>query len=115
MRLRERPLHDFKCVESKLDIGHGYLLSSSVDKLARFFGAGLEGFRRKLESDLEYVEGKLDAIQHVRNELEEHMRRLTEVLQGLNNKTEAERRALDRLTDDFNQLKAEREAQVCHS
>ncbi len=40
------------------------------------------------------------------------MRRLTEVLQGLNNKTEAERRALDRLTDDFNQLKADREAQV---
>ena len=40
------------------------------------------------------------------------MRRLTEVLQGLNNKTEAERRALDRLTDDFNQLKADREAQM---
>jgi chromosome segregation ATPase len=74
--------------------------------------AGLEGFRRKLESDLEYVEGKLDAISHVRSELEEHMRRLTEVLQGLNNKTEAERRALDRLTDDFNQLRADREAQM---
>jgi predicted nucleic acid-binding Zn-ribbon protein len=74
--------------------------------------AGLEGFKRKLESDLEYVEGKLDAIRHVRAELEEHMRRLTEVLQGLNNKTEAERRALDRLTDDFNQLKADREAQM---
>jgi len=40
------------------------------------------------------------------------MRRLTEVLQGLNNKTEAERRALDRLTDDFNQLRADREAQM---
>jgi hypothetical protein len=74
--------------------------------------AGLEGFKRKLESDLEFVEGKLDAIRHVRAELEEHMRRLTEVLQGLNNKTEAERRALDRLTDDFNQLKADREAQM---
>ena len=74
--------------------------------------AGLEGFRHKLEIDLEYVEGKLDAIRHMRAELEEHMRRLTEVLQGLSNKKEAECRALDCLTDDFNQLKADREAQI---
>jgi len=40
------------------------------------------------------------------------MRRLTQVLQGLSSKTEAERRALDRLTDDFNQLKADHEPQI---
>merc|ERR1712188_15425 len=68
---------------------------------------GLEGFERKLQSDLAFVRRKLDTIKRVRAELEEYMKRLTEVLKGLENKLNEEQKVVVVMSEDERRLEAD--------
>merc|ERR1711988_594094 len=68
---------------------------------------GLEGFERKLQSDIAFVRRKLDTIKRVRAELEEYMKRLTEVLKGLENKLNEEQKVVVVMSEDERRLEAD--------
>merc|ERR1712205_184299 len=68
---------------------------------------GLEGFERKLQSDLAFVRRKLDTIKRVRAELEEYMKRLTEVLKGLENELNEEQKVVVVMSEDERRLEAD--------